>query len=97
MDLRDKGYNLNENMEARRKRIKSLISTLGFREVFRRLEGTKKSVRGEDEDKVRSDINWLYRRYRKGYYQVYKKPDFEEKLNNFDIKLLREYEEGSQV
>ena len=97
MDLRDKGYNLDDNLEDRRKRIKSLISTLDFREEFRRLKGTKNAVRAEDKERARSDLNWLYRRYRKGYYQIYKKPEFEEKLDKFGVKLLREYEEASKV
>jgi hypothetical protein len=97
MDLRDKGYNLDDNLEDRRKRIKSLISTLDFREVFRRLEGTKNAVRAEDKERARSDLNWLYRRYRKGYYQIYKKPEFEEELDQFDIELLKEYDRGSDL
>lgn len=97
MDVRDLGYSLDEDLRARRKRLKSLISTRTFREVFRRLQGTKKSLRGEDEDKVRDDLNWLYRRYRKGFYHVYKKPEFEEKLDKFDIELLKEYDGGSDL
>lgn len=97
MDARDLGYSLDKDVEARRKRLKSLISSRTFREVFRRLQGTKESVRGEDEDRVRDDLNWLYRRYRKGFYHVYKKPEFEEKLDQFDIELLKQYDRGSDL